>query len=133
MASGYPDYWMRVAPQKSEISDRQTPVYQNAVNSIDPEYSGTLIVYTVPAGYNFYLTRLFISTGNHGPSSMLLTDTPGFYIYQYFDTQITFDFGEGGLYPMEEGDLVAVSCENKTIFTGLYYCTMMGYLVPVTP
>ena len=66
MASGHPDYWLRVAPNRAIIGDSQLSYNQYNIETIASETTADVFTYSVPAGYYLYVTGMIFSASIPG-------------------------------------------------------------------
>jgi len=128
MAKGRRDYTWGVLQDSILPGRYSTNFFKFEYITLLSGTDGDVITYTVPAGYKLLLISVRVSTLSPATNVVRLTKNSILIIDLFYSLNYSFDFGSGGSYSFEAGDVLVVTCINYDTVAHTFYVGIMGVL-----
>jgi len=128
MSSGRRDYTWGALQDVIQPGQNNSNYYKRALVTTASLAEGTAISYTVPAGYKFFLTGVFVSVNTPQFVHMAIRKETVPFFNANFELNYSFNPGVWGAYGFDEGELLEVLVQNYDTVTVSWYVEMFGIL-----
>jgi len=112
MAEGRKDYTWGVLQDNFVLGRYQANWLKTGTGTIEAGDNDTLLEYTVPAGYKFFLTAVFLTCNSQHRNLLYIMKTVFPLLIKYFNMNYDSEFASLGAFPYNAGDIFKVNAYN---------------------